>query len=117
MKRPMILLCVIMVALVVAGLFQVKHKVQSLKKDLLEINRQLASNHDEIHVLSAEWAYLNEPMRIKELADEYLNLQYSSVAQLKDNNDVRVAYLTGEKKRYASGSFVSPTLRPTLSSY
>lgn len=114
MNRAIIFICALMLAFIVVGLFQVKHKVQNLKRDLAEINHQLATNQQEIHVLKAEWAYLDEPMRIKKLSDKYLNLQYTSVAQMKDHGAVKVAYAQGGGK-YAS-SAVSPTLKPILSS-
>lgn len=114
MNRKITLVCIIMLAAIVVGLFQVKHKVQNLRRDLAEINRQLKESQQEIHVLKAEWAYLGEPMRIKKLSDKFLKLQYTSVAQFKDKSEVKIAYAEGGNK-YASQA-VSPTLKPILSS-
>jgi len=114
MKRPVILFAVVLLLLTIVGLFQVKHRVQNLTKDLAEIHHQIATNRQEIHVLKAEWSYLNDPARIKRLADTYLNMEYAKVAQVKDNEDMRIAY-NSTGRRYASPK-VSPTLRPILSS-
>jgi cell division protein FtsL len=116
MKRHLIMTHIIILALVIIGLFQVKHKVQNLRKDLAEINRELAANQDAIHVLGAEWAYLNEPARIKKLSDKYLAMNYTNVSQLKNNAEIRTAYLPN-KEIYAEASPpVTPTLKPILSS-
>lgn len=117
MKKSTLFVFFFALALIIVGMFQVKYKVQSLKKDLLEINRQLASNYEETHILKAEWAYLNDPERIKKLADIYLDMGYTKVAQLKDNSEIKVVYRLDDGKQYASGASVSPTLRPILSSY
>lgn len=115
MNKPMILIFCVMLVVTVAGLFHVKYKVQNLKKDLIEINRQLATNKEAIHVLEAEWSYLNEPMRIKRLSDAYLHLSHITVAQLKDDHEIQNIYLA--RAVPAESPSVSPTMRPILSSY
>ncbi len=105
-----------MLALVVVALFQVKHNVQNLKKDLAEINKELAANQSEIHVLNAEWAYLNEPSRIRELSGKYLGgMSSANFAQLKKKDDLKVIYLAA-KDSDKKGSTTTPTLKPILSS-
>lgn len=39
----------------------------------IEVNRQAEA--EAVRVLKAEWAYLNSPVRLEELADEFLNLE------------------------------------------
>lgn len=75
------------------GLFQLKYQVQGLEQKLARINRQILENEEAIHVLKAEWSYLNQPERIDVLSRKYLGLQpltgqqYSSFADLplRDN--------------------------------
>ena len=64
------------------GLFQVKYRVQSLEKDLGQINRQILSDQEAIHVLGAEWSLLNEPARIADMSRRHLELTPFSAAQL-----------------------------------
>ena len=58
----------------VFGLFQIKFKVQQLHRDAVELKSQLAHEKDSIHVLKAEWAYLNQPDRLQRLSKKFLDL-------------------------------------------
>lgn len=109
--RAATLLGMALLALSVFALFQVKYKVQNLNRDLAEIQRQTMSDKQAIHVLNAEWAYLNRPARLKQLADRYLNLHYVNVAQVKEGQGIFVA----SRERSVNG-FVVPTPKPILSS-
>ncbi len=109
--RPAALLGIALLALSIFALFQVKYKVQNLRRDLAEIERQVTSDKQSIHVLQAEWAYLNRPERLKRLADQYLDLRYVSVAQVKEGEAVMVAGREREGDR-----LVTPTPRPILAS-
>ena len=73
--------CIILIS--IFGLFQIKYKVQNLRKDLTEIQRQILQEKEEIHVLKAEWTYLNQPDRLKRLADQYLKLKPMQVIQMQ----------------------------------
>ncbi|PIR39412.1 MAG: hypothetical protein COV35_02550 [Alphaproteobacteria bacterium CG11_big_fil_rev_8_21_14_0_20_39_49] len=115
MRKMFVTVFMIMLASTVFGLFHIQNKVKNLKKDLVEIHRQLAEDKAIIHVLHAEWAYLNEPSRIKRLANEHLNLEYTKVAQLKGAEQIGGVYLASVKPSKAMPS--RPQLRPTLSSY
>ena len=55
-------------------LFKVKYEVIDLESELNRVNHDIVSHQEAIHVLKAEWAYLNEPARLKRLAQEHLNL-------------------------------------------
>lgn len=54
------------------GLFRVKYEVQSIRAQIIETNKELAQEKESLHVVSAEWAYLNRPERLQQLADKYL---------------------------------------------
>lgn len=57
------------------GLFQLKYRVQGLEAKLAHINRQILESEESIHVLKAEWSYLNQPDRIEALARKHLALE------------------------------------------
>lgn len=84
MIRPVTLIAIILLGCCAYGLFQVKYRVQTLKRDLTEFNRQLDLEKDAIHVLRAEWAYLNQPDRLRVLAQKYLSLTPIQVTQLRE---------------------------------
>lgn len=71
----------------ISGLFQVKYSVQYLYKDVEELRRQLQEEKSSIHTLKAEWAFLNNPRRLKILAKRYLNLQEIQLSQIKEYGD------------------------------
>jgi cell division protein FtsL len=78
----------VLAALVGFGLFHVKYQVQALEDRLAKLNRAIVHEQEQIHVLRAEWTYLDRPERIEELAKKYLDLappkasQIGSIAQL-----------------------------------
>ncbi len=70
------------------GLFMLKYEVQGLEDELSRLNREIRADRAAVHVLEAEWSYLNDPARLRELATRHLGLvplapdQVSSLAQL-----------------------------------
>ncbi len=64
------------------GLFHLKHQVHALDEDLLRLNRQIAAEHQTIHVLKAEWSYVNQPQRLEALAHRHLDLTPMKPRQL-----------------------------------
>ena len=56
------------------GLFHVKYEVQRLESELDQLNRAIITEQRQIHVLEAEWAYLNRPSRLSALARRHLDL-------------------------------------------
>lgn len=67
---------------VAAGLFQVKYEVQALEGRLNRINRAVLADQQAIHVLKAEWSYLNQPNELGKRAQEVLSLKPMAAAQI-----------------------------------
>lgn len=66
---------ILLVAVAVGiGLFMVKYRVQDLEEQLVDLNRSIARDREAIRVLRAEWSHLNEPSRLKALANRYLGM-------------------------------------------
>ena len=70
------------------GLFQLKYQVQGLEDKLARLNRQILESEEAIHVLNAEWSYLNRPERIEGLARKYLALQPTAGKQFGSFDDL-----------------------------
>lgn len=66
------------------ALFVVKHEVQTLEEELAEITRATLTEQEAIHVLKAEWSYLNEPARLQRLAEKHLDLEALTAWRLVD---------------------------------
>lgn len=64
------------------GLFLVKHQVQALEDRLTTLNRSITENREAIHVLNAEWSYLNRPERLERLGRKLLGYEPQQSAQL-----------------------------------
>lgn len=117
MKRNVVIIGVLTIGLSVFGMFQVKYKVYNLKRDLIEINRQLAADKDSIRVLKAEWAYLNKPDRVEKLANKYLKMSNVAVAQVYKNDQVANVYLASTgSTRSTNPNTTQPMLKPIPSS-
>ena len=54
------------------ALFNVTFKVEKLETELGELNRQILEDQQSIHILKAEWSYLDRPERLEILANNYL---------------------------------------------
>lgn len=76
------LLWLALAAVVVFGLFHVKYEVAALEEELNRLNVATLREQNQIHVLEAEWSYLNRPSRLEELAERYLALKPLAPHQL-----------------------------------
>lgn len=73
MKRSTLML-LMMAAVVSVALFVVKYRVQDLDQEMREITRDTANAQESIHVLKSEWSHLNQPDRLRILAQRYLEV-------------------------------------------
>jgi len=64
------------------GLYHLKNEVQALEDELFRVNRTILAEQEAIHVLRAEWSYLNQPARLQALASRHLDLGPTKPAQL-----------------------------------
>ena len=100
MNRAILIVWLVLLTLSAYGLFSIKYRVYDLKRDVAEVNRQLADEKNEIHVLKAEWTYLTKPERLRELASKHLGLEPVSVAQIQplEYQGIMVASADGTTK-------------------
>lgn len=82
MKGRATLFCICLAVAVGFGLFHVKYKVQALEEELVRLNRQIVHEQEQLHVLRAEWAYLNRPERLEDLNGRFLRLGPATPAQM-----------------------------------
>lgn len=64
------------------GLFFVKHDVKEQEARLAELNREIQTNQEAIHVLKAEWSYLNDPARLRALSEKFLSMKVMGPSQI-----------------------------------
>ena len=74
MMRTSTLSILLLAVAIGVGLFMVKYRVQDLEDQLVTLNREIARDREAIQVLRAEWSHLNEPSRLKVLAERHLDM-------------------------------------------
>lgn len=88
MIRPATLLALLLAAALSLVLFAVKYEVQDLEAELTGLERGIVSEERAIHVLRAEWSHLNDPERLRDLAQRYLGMGPVSARQLETFDDL-----------------------------
>ena len=101
MIRPLTLVSLIAAAVAGLHLYQVKHSVSMLDRELREVNRQTEVVRERTQILRAEWALLNEPDRLRQVAQRHLALEPMAPAQF-----IREAEL--ERRLPAARAFAGP---------
>lgn len=70
-RLPSVVWMFIIVAAAI-GLYMAKYKVQSIKDEVEVVSAQLEEQREALHVIMAEWSYLNRPERLQSLNQKYL---------------------------------------------
>lgn len=101
MIRPLTLVTLCAAAGAGLYLYQVKHSVSELDRQLRDINRRTEQARERTQVLRAEWALLNEPDRLRQVAQRYLPLDAMTPTQF-----VRLSEM--ERRLPAARQFAGP---------
>lgn len=75
MMRGATILWAILAVIAGTALFLLKYEVQAQEERLRDLRKDIVETEEGIHVLKAEWSYLNEPMRLREQAERHLGLK------------------------------------------
>jgi hypothetical protein len=82
MMRRTTVLFVFLAAVLSLALFSLKYQVQDLEDEFVGLNRSILAERRAMHVLKAEWSYLNDPARLGPLAARHLGLRPVESEQL-----------------------------------
>lgn len=82
MTRLTIALTAVLALALSVGVFRITYQVDELEKQLHSLNKEILDEQETIHILKAEWSYLNDPSRLESLAKRYLDLKEMSGEQL-----------------------------------
>src|SRR5476649_663203 len=69
-------------------LYQSKHEVQLLDRTIEKAVHDTGALREQSRLLSAEWTMLNDPDRLRQFSDTYLNLRSISPAQFTSLADL-----------------------------
>lgn len=116
MSHRLIALGLMLVGLLGLVLFQVKLAVEEKDRQLDALYRSQLQDQKAIHVLEAEWAYLNSPDRLQDLAIRHLRLAPTLPTQVI-NGPGAIPYRTGAQSERDPGSvYPAPRAKPSLQS-
>ncbi len=88
MTRAMTFIGLFLTIVIGAGTYWVSHEVERLEKRYSAIQSDILTEQETIHVLDAEWSYLNSPQRVETLARTYLKLDQITPLQMASINDL-----------------------------
>ncbi len=88
MIRPLTLLTLLAAGGAGLHLYQVKHQVSLLDKELREVRARTEAARTRTGVLRAEWQLLNDPERLRRNAAQFLQLETMSPAQFIRSADL-----------------------------
>lgn len=75
MIRPITLICMLLACVSGLYLYQTKHRVLLLDKEIAATVQASTVARERAGVLRAEWTLLNDPERLRALADQFLSLK------------------------------------------
>lgn len=91
MIRTHAVIWAVLVAAAAGFLFYTSHQAQELDAELEASHRAVIAEREAIRILHAEWAYLNEPGRLRELARRHTPLGPAMPVQIvADIDDIPV---------------------------
>jgi cell division protein FtsL len=88
MTRAVTIIGLVLTILIGTGTYWVSHQVERLEKRYADIQSDILAEQESIHVLQAEWSYLNNPERIERLSKQYLSLAQIDVLQMASIDDL-----------------------------
>jgi len=109
MIRPTTLILFVLCAVSGGVLFGVAFEVSALEERLFVLNQEITEDRDAIHVLRAEWSYLNQPERLEGLSQRYLELQPLEGSQL-----VVIAAVPARPDAVPAPAEIAPVEPPSL---
>ena len=82
------------------AVFYVSQTVEGLERELALQQRTILQQQEAIHVLEAEWSYLNRPERISLLAERYLALSPCRLTMWSALKTCRSAWSPGAMTKF-----------------
>ncbi|MEE8333200.1 MAG: hypothetical protein V3R85_05065 [Alphaproteobacteria bacterium] len=92
------------------SLFVLKYEVHEMEERLETIHHQTVQDLESLHVLRAEWSYLNQPARLEALARRLLALRPVEATQSVSIRDVPLRPVTPPTTTPRTGDGPPPLL-------
>ncbi|MBO1074798.1 cell division protein FtsL [Roseomonas marmotae] len=88
MFRPLTVIAITAFCVVGWNVYRAEDSARQLDRELRDLTRRIEQARDRTQVLRAEWALLNEPERLRQVAQKYLPLETMQPAQFVRLQDV-----------------------------
>ena len=85
-------------ALMGVALYYLKYRVTELENELARLNREIVDDQQAVHVLRAEWSYLNETSRLRAIAEQHLGMVPISPEQFATPEEIPSRDLAGDNR-------------------
>ncbi|MDH5748283.1 MAG: hypothetical protein OEY85_03135 [Rhodospirillales bacterium] len=108
-RLSLLILSLLLASGLILTLFTVKFQVQDLEDELVRLNKMVVADLQAIHVLEAEWSHLNEPARLRNLAERHLGL-----VEIRPDQLVKIESLKTHLVRNASGEGTRNSKTPNI---
>ena len=92
-------LCLVLIIFSVTVSTHIKNSVYKLEGELKQLNIQNQQDAQNIHVLNAEWSNLNNPSRLRTLANKHIALKPVKAEQIINYSALPFNYEDGESQR------------------
>ena len=76
-----------------------KNSVYRLENELRQINQDIQTDIETIHILNAEWSKLNNPARLRALVANHIALNPIKAEQIINYSALPFNYETGESRK------------------
>ena len=86
--RASTIMWVVLIVAVGVSMFLLKYKVQALEEELAAKQERIERDQDAIRVLDAEWAYFNDPERLRRLSAGHLGFVQPTTENIKSFADL-----------------------------
>ncbi len=98
-RLTQIALSLVLVVFTVAASNYMKNSVYRLEDELEQINQNIQTDIQTIHILNAEWSKLNNPARLRALVNDHIALNPIKAEQIINYSALPFDYETGESRK------------------
>ncbi len=126
MIRGVTLLWILVAISTGVGMFMLKYQVQAMEGKLVSTQRQIRIEQESIHAAKADWSYLNDPIRLRDLGERFAEMKPVRAKQMiaiealpapvAAKPETQVQPMSTPPEAKAPEPKASPTSRPSVQS-
>ncbi|MDX1974170.1 MAG: hypothetical protein SFT92_00685 [Rickettsiales bacterium] len=114
MARISTIVWLLIIVVATFSLYLVKYQVHAIRQQITDISKQLEVEKEGLHVVAAEWAYLNRPQRLQNLSSKYLGNTGLTVDRVADLEAIPFSATLAQKTEKSLVQPVSAKVDPEV---